>query len=367
MRNQSLESRFVAPLAVLVFVLSTIVFAQWASPPQPSPRPIAARGTLADDEISTIELFQQTSPSVVYITTSSLRRDHFHLDLFKIPQGTGSGFVWNHQGYIVTNYHVIRDADQIDVSLSDQSQWPAKLVGVAQDKDLAVLKIEAPPSRLKPILLGTSGDLKVGQKVFAIGNPFGLDHTLTTGVISGLGRQIESITRRPIWGVIQTDAAINPGNSGGPLLDSAGRLIGVNTAIYSPSGAYAGVGFAVPVDTINRFVPQLISYGKTKRAGLGATLADDSLLRQMGKSGALILEVSPKSKGADRLRGVSRTPQGEILLGDIIVGADGKVVKNCTDLFRILDSKSVGESIELRLERDLEQFSTQIELIDLAE
>jgi len=212
------------------------------------PRAVTARGDLAEDEKGTISLFKAVSPSVVYITTMAVRQEFFSLRALEVPQGAGSGFVWNDNGYIVTNYHVIAEAQGARVTLADRSTWSAQLVGAEPDKDIAVLKIDAPKHLLPPIPLGTSSDLQVGQKVFAIGNPFGFDQTLTTGVISGLGREIESATHRLIQGVIQTDAAINPGNSGGPLLDSAGRVIGINTAIVSPSGAYAGIGFAVPVD-----------------------------------------------------------------------------------------------------------------------
>ena len=230
--------------------------------PNAQPRPVVARGDLAEDEKSTIALFKQSSPSVVHITTMTVRQNRFTRDIQQIPQGTGSGFIWDKDGHIVTNYHVIQGADAARVTLADQSTYQARLVGAYPDKDLAVLIIDAKKDRLPPIPLGTSRDLEVGQKVFAIGNPFGLDHSLTTGVISAVGREIESVTHQPIKNVIQTDAAINPGNSGGPLLDSAGRLIGVNTAIYSPSGAYAGIGFAIPVDEVNSVVPRLIREGR---------------------------------------------------------------------------------------------------------
>ncbi|HRC88051.1 MAG TPA: trypsin-like peptidase domain-containing protein, partial [Thermoanaerobaculia bacterium] len=207
--------------------------------PEAAPRPVTARGDLAADERSTMELFQSASPSAVYITSRAMRRDFFSLDLYETEAGTGSGFVWDQDGHIVTNFHVIRDASSATVTLADHSTWDAELVGTAPEKDLAVLRIKAPRTQLKPIPIGTSRNLQVGQKVFAIGDPFGFDQTLTTGIISALGRQIQSVNRVPIRDVIQTDAAINPGNSGGPLLDSAGRLVGVNTAIYSPSGAYA--------------------------------------------------------------------------------------------------------------------------------
>ncbi|KAJ0254089.1 Protease Do-like 1 [Hirschfeldia incana] len=206
---------------------------------------------LQTDELATVRLFQENTPSVVYITNLAVRQDAFTLDVLEVPQGSGSGFVWDKQGHIVTNYHVIRGASDLRVTLADQSTYDAKVVGFDQDKDVAVLRIEAPKDKLRPIPVGVSADLLVGQKVFAIGNPFGLDHTLTTGVISGLRREISSAaTGRPIQDVIQTDAAINPGNSGGPLLDSSGTLIGINTAIYSPSGASSGVGFSIPVDTV---------------------------------------------------------------------------------------------------------------------
>lgn len=226
--------------------------------PQAEPRAITQRGDLAEDEKSTIVLFKQASPSVVHITTLTLRQDRVTLDVFQIPRGTGSGFVWDEAGHIVTNYHVLQEANAAQVKLADRSTWRARLVDAYPDMDLAVLRIDAPKKRLRPIPIGTSHDLQVGQKVFAIGNPFGLDQTLTTGVVSAVGREIESVTRRPIKNMIQTDAAINPGNSGGPLLDSSGRLIGVNTSIYSTSGGFMGIGFAIPVDEVNRVVPQLI-------------------------------------------------------------------------------------------------------------
>lgn len=246
--------------------------------PKAAPRSVSPRGELWPDEKSTIGLFKQASPAVVNITAIGVQRDLFTLNLYQIPQGTGSGFVWDTTGNIITNFHVIQNADTAQVTLADQSNWKAQVVGVAADKDLAVLRIDAPPNRLRPIPLGTSKELQVGQTVFAIGNPFGLDQSLTTGVISALGREIDSLTRRPIQGVIQTDAAINPGNSGGPLLDSAGRLIGVN--IYSPTGASAGIGFAIPLDAVNRIVPELIRSGKIIRPGLGVELAEEQIAKK---------------------------------------------------------------------------------------
>lgn len=322
--------------------------------PDAEPRAITARGELAPDEQSTIELFHAASPSVVHITNLAvgLQRDRLNMNLLQIPQGTGSGFIWDGDGHVVTNYHVLEGASAARVTLYDNSTWDAEFVGAAPHKDLAVVKIDAPRDLLKPIAVGESANLQVGQKAFAIGNPFGLDHTLTTGVISGLGREITSVTGRPIQDVIQTDAAINPGNSGGPLLDSAGRLIGINTAIYSTSGAYAGIGFAVPVDTVNRIVPQLIRHGRVIRPGLGVSIFDDSVTRRLGLEGVLVRNVAEGS--AAEKAGIQPTRsdgQGGYVLGDLIVAVDGKPVENTTDLYRLLDTRSVGDRVELTIQR----------------
>ncbi len=327
------------------------------------PRAVTARGDLAEDEKGTISLFKSVSPSVVFITTMAVRRDFFSLRALEVPQGAGSGFVWSENGYIVTNYHVISDAQGARVTLADQSTWSAQLVGAEPDKDIAVLKIDAPKHLLPPIPVGTSNDLQVGQKVFAIGNPFGFDQTLTTGVISGLGREIESATHRPIQGVIQTDAAINPGNSGGPLLDSAGRVIGINTAIVSPSGAYAGVGFAVPVDAVNRVVPQIIRGEKLKKPGLGIKFAEDYIVRRFGLEGVLIVEVGPGS-AADKagLQPARQDQFGRVILGDLIVAAGGKPVRNGNDLFRVLDSHEVGDTLTLTIVRNGGKVDVEVQL-----
>jgi len=327
------------------------------------PRAITPRGELAEDEKSTVELFRRVSPSVVHITSMTVRKDIFSLNAMEVPQGTGSGFVWDANGFIVTNFHVIKDAQAADVTLADHSTWKAQLVGVAPDKDLAVLKVDTPKGLLPAIAVGTSSDLEVGQKVFAIGNPFGFDQTLTTGVISGLGREIESVTRRPIEGVIQTDAAINPGNSGGPLLDSAGRVIGINTAIFSPSGAYAGIGFAVPVDVVNRFVPQIIRDGRVRKAGLGVSIAEDYVVRRLGAEGTLVVTVAPGG-AADKasLRPTRRDVRGNIVLGDIIVGIDGQAVRESRDLFRILDAREVDDVVRLRVRRNNREIDLDVTL-----
>lgn len=320
--------------------------------PQATPRAVAPRGNLGEQEKAIIALFRQAAPAVVFITTLARQRDIFSLNLSEIPQGTGSGFIWNQEGHIITNFHVLQGASGAKVTMADQSVWDAQLVGVDPDHDIAVLYINAPKDRLRPIALGSSSDLEVGQHVFAIGNPFGLDHTLTTGIISALGREITSVTNRTIQGVIQTDAAINPGNSGGPLLDSAGRLIGVNTAIYSPSGSSAGIGFAVPVDTVNRVVPHLIRYGKVIRPGLGVHVSDDNTIRRLGLPGVLILQVDQGSTAETAgLRGTRRDAQGDLLLGDIMIAVEADTVKTSDDLLNALDKFNVGDTVKITVVR----------------
>jgi S1-C subfamily serine protease len=275
--------------------------------------------------------------------------------------------VWDTRGNVITNFHVIQNADAAQVTLADQSNWRARVVGVAPDKDLAVLRIDAPANRLQPIPIGTSKDLHVGQSVFAIGNPFGLDQTLTTGVISALNREIESITRRPIQGVIQSDAAINPGNSGGPLLDSAGRLIGVNTAIYSPSGASAGIGFAIPVDTVNRIVPELIRSGKITRPGLGVQIADEQIAQRLGVSGVLVVDVAKGSAASKAgIQPTRRDSEGRLRLGDVIVAIDGKNVVTPNDLFLLLEKYKVGDIVTVSLLRDGKTVQAKVALEPIA-
>ena len=319
--------------------------------------------SLSKEELATIEVFEKSRHSVVYITNTALRRDFWSLNTFEVPQGSGSGFIWNDQGHIVTNFHVIYKADSIQVVLDDQSTHEAKVIGVDPDHDLAVLQIHNPKKKFSPISVGNSANLRVGQRVLAIGNPFGLDHTLTTGVVSALGRTIKSLNERTIEGVIQTDAAINPGNSGGPLLDSAGRLIGVNTQIISPSGAFAGIGFAVPVNTVNRIVPQLIKFGKVIRPGLGVTLIPDSIVERWGIQGLVIARVEPGGpasraglKSAREIRG------GRIQLGDIITKVNGKPVRILDDLARILDRHKVGDRVKVHIRRQGKELSVLIRL-----
>jgi len=346
---------------VLVCLVLAFQVRQWLSPSphdrNAAPRSVTPRGNLAQDEIATIDLFEQVSPAVVNITSLTIQRNLLNFNLMQIPKGSGTGFIWDENGYVVTNYHVIEGAQGADVTLADQSTWQAERVGAEPDKDLAVLKIKAPKERLRAIAVGSSSNLKVGQKVFAIGNPFGLDHTLTTGVISGLGREIESANGMPIQDVIQTDAAINPGNSGGPLLDSAGRIIGVNTMILSPSGAYAGVGFAVPVDVVNRMVPQIIRYGHVRKPGFGIVPWPDNyakhLTRGTGVIGVVFYDM--ERGGAAHRAGLRPTridTRRRRTLGDIITGIDGKAVANLNDLFRILDSHSIGDTVSVQIQRE---------------
>lgn len=336
--------------------------------PQPRPAPtVVPRGDLAADELSTIELFRNASPSVVFITSIAWRRNPFRMNVDEIPQGAGSGFLWDSDGHVITNFHVIQNASAAKVTLADNTTWDARLVGTAPDQDLAVLHIDAPAEGLQPLPLGTSEDLLVGQKVFAIGNPFGLDHTLTTGIISALGREITTVTGRTIGGVIQTDAAINPGNSGGPLLDSAGRMIGMNTAIYSPSGTSSGVGFAVPMDTIRRLVPQLIETGRPARAGLGVQVANDHIARRARVRGVIVMEVTPGSAAAAAgIRGLQRDAQGSPRVGDVIVGIDSKAVADPDDLADALDEFAVGDTVRVTLDRDGERVVVPVVLQEVA-
>jgi S1-C subfamily serine protease len=366
-RESSAVTRWLAILLLIVAgaLVFTVVQQRRAAAPPPAsfePRVVSPPGDLGADEKATIEVFQNVSPSVVHITSIDVRPDRLNLNALEVPQGTGSGFVWDQSGHIVTNFHVVAAGSRAQVTLSDGEVYAAKIVGRAPDKDIAVLKIDAQPSKLRPITVGTSNQLLVGQKVLAIGNPFGLDQTLTTGVISGLGREIKSVTGRPIQDVIQTDAPINPGNSGGPLLDSGGRLIGINTAIYSPSGANAGIGFAVPVDTVNRIVPQIIK-GKVERPGLGISIGSDQLAQQLNLEGVLILDVV--AGGAAERAGVVGTrpgPAGKWVLGDIIVAVDGVTIKDSSDLYRTLDDKNVGDAVKVTLVRGGQKRETSITL-----
>ncbi len=355
-------------LGVVAGILISVGLLKALSPLGPAAaeeRPVTPRDTLDQDERATIALFKTASSSVVFITTLTQRIDFWTRNVFEVPQGTGSGFVWDEQGHIVTNFHVVQDATSAQVTLGETS-YDATVVGEAPDHDLAVLRIGAPRELLVPLKIGTSHDLQVGQRVYAIGNPFGLDHTLTTGIVSALGRTITSVTNRPIDGVIQTDAAINPGNSGGPLLDSAGRLIGVNTAIFSPSGANAGIGFAVPVDRVNRIVPQLVAHGRVSRPVLGVGIDDrlSSLVTsRLGVEGVLIREVYEGSGAAAAgLRGTRRGRDGRFIPGDIIQEMEGRRIRTQDELIGRLGNYKPGEIVTLTILRDQRPMKVRVTL-----
>ena len=362
-------------------------------PSPPAAKTAAPSRYLTAEEQATINLFNKNTPSVVYITNLAQRRDVFTLNIQEAPQGAGSGIVWDSRGHVVTNYHVINGASKVNVTFQDQQVYPATVVGFDEDKDIAVLRIDfgnpvAPgaipvtnqqngprktanepitEATARPLPIGTSSDLMVGQRVYAIGNPFGLDHTLTTGVISGLGREIQSgNTGRPIDGIIQTDAAINPGNSGGPLLDSSGRLIGINTAIYSTSGSSSGVGFALPSDMVAGIVEQIIKYGRVTRPIMGITFAPDAAVEQLGLGGVLVLDArdgGPAWRAG--VKATSRDQAGRIILGDVIVELDGNLIKNSTDLYRTLDKLCVGQKIVMKVMRGENKVDLDVTLDDL--
>lgn len=315
--------------------------------------------SLGPEEVATINVFQRNTPSVVNITNIKAVNSYYSLDVQKLPAGTGSGFIWDQEGHVVTNFHVIKGAAEVKVTLLDQTSYTARVVGADPDKDVAVLQLVDMPAEkvaeLKPVELGRSSSLLVGQKVLAIGNPFGLDHTLTQGIISGVGRELNNGSGYIIKNVVQTDAAINPGNSGGILLDSKGRVIGINTAIADPTGkgSSSGVGFAIPIDAVQGLVDQILQYGQVIRPVLGITVAPPQVLKQLGQKGVLVLEV-PKGTPAEKagLKSTIRDRKGgSLILGDIVVGIDGNPVENYSDLLNVLDGKRPGDVIEVELLR----------------
>ena len=327
---------------------------------RPLPEPYT---DLRPDEQAIVELFENTSPSVVYISTVTRRRDIFGRGV-TVPQGTGTGFVWDDEGHIVTNFHVLRGAASARVVMHDQTSYTAEWVGGSQRHDLAVLRIDAPMDRLRRVQVGDSDRVRVGQSVYAIGNPFGLSSTLTTGVVSALNRQIEGLTGDLIEDVIQIDAAINPGNSGGPLLDSGGRLIGINSQIASPSGASVGLGFAVPVNTVLRVVPQLIANGEYTPARLGITTnqqLNQVVAGRLGVNGVLIDQIDPGS-GAARA-GLRGTEPNANQLGDIILRINDTDVLNVRDLRLVLDRYEPGQEVEVTISRDGETRDVMVPLM----
>jgi S1-C subfamily serine protease len=333
---------------------------------QSATRTVTPRNALDPDERSTVDLFDRAKGAVAFISTRQRVVDPWTRNVLSVPQGTGSGFVWDDRGHVVTNFHVVAGAAEARVRLSDGRELGAALVGVSPAHDLAVLRIDG-ANRPAPLPVGTSGDLKVGQKVFAIGNPFGLDWTLTTGIVSALDRSLPAADGRSlIEHLIQTDAAINPGNSGGPLLDSAGRLIGVNTMIFSPSGAYAGVGFAVPIDTVGRVVPQLIGQGKYVRPALGIEVDEDvnrALTLQLGVQGVAVLRAAVGGSAAGAgLRGVTVSGDGRVTAGDIIVAVNGQAIDGVPRLLARLDEYRVGDTVRLTVLRDGRRMEIDVRL-----
>jgi S1-C subfamily serine protease len=346
----------------LVLLLGVAAMLAWYAAPRLSsyiavanaaPRATTPRGALTAEEQQNIDIFEKWKSSVVYIATSDRVMDFWTRNVTSVPRGTGSGFIWDAQGHVVTNVHVIAGAAAASVKLADGRDYEATLVGASVAHDIAVLQIRVPEKLPSPVAIGTSHDLRVGQKVFAIGNPFGLDWTLTTGIVSALDRSIEGENGAVIRHLIQTDAAINPGNSGGPLLDSAGRLIGINTAIYSPSGASAGVGFAVPVDTVNRVVPELIANGHYAPPSLGIEVDDllsRAVARELRVAGVAVLRAS-KSAAAP-LRGARLGARNTIIPGDVILAVDGKEVSTAAELAATLDDYKVGDRVTLTVWRE---------------
>jgi S1-C subfamily serine protease len=323
-------------------------------------------GAAIEDERNTVSVFEAVAPATVFVTQSQLVRNRFTLSVDQIPAGTGSGFIWDTHGHVVTNFHVVAGGDSFAVTLWDGASLPARLVGGDPKRDIAVLVIDQTSARdrvVTPVTLPPSEEsLVVGQKALAIGNPFGLDHTLTTGVISALDREVVGFGGVSIRDMIQTDASINPGNSGGPLLDSAGRLIGMNTMIFSKSGSSAGIGFAVPVSTIRRLVPQLIQYGAPRRPALGIDVLSDSIARRAGLRGVIIEKVAPGGPAAKAgLRGLSRS-RTQIGLGDVIVGIDDYKVEDYDDLFNALDHYEPGNTVKVKVLRGGEVFAIETEL-----
>lgn len=373
---RSLPALLLITLAVAIIAGSVFVWREWrtwhrgdGTDPNAQLREVTPRNQLYFDEQQRTDLVKRVSPSVVYITTYDIRRSAFSSDAQAVAAGAGSGIVWDKKGHIVTNYHVIQNADAAQVALNvgpSTETFYARVVGAQPDKDLAVLWINAKEDQLQPIDIGSSQDLLPGQDAIAIGNPYGLGHTVTRGIVSAIGREIESVAHTPIKDVIQTDAAINPGNSGGALVDSAGRLIGVSTAIYSPSGASAGIGFAIPVDEVNKTVTQLIREGnKPSRPRMGVQLASDEVARSFGiKNGALIIGVvpgSPAEKAGIQATQFSRS--GEVRkLGDIIVGIDDKPVRSARDVFAALADHKAGDKVTLTITSDGERQQVDVTL-----
>ena len=364
----------IALLSALFAAGAVALFERWSSRVQPNtsaytetPPDGITDPSVATDEKNNIEVYRAIAPGVANISTTSLRRDMF--GMVQEGEGSGSGSVIDDQGHILTNYHVVEGAQKLSVSFGGDKTYPATVIGGDPDTDLAVIKVDAPREQLRIVPFGDSDQLSVGQKVLAIGNPFGLDRTLTTGVISGLQRPLRARNNRPIEGAIQTDASINPGNSGGPLLDSRGRMIGINSQILSPSGASAGVGFAIPVNTAKRIVPQLIQNGAVRRPRLGVSTRAVRDLRDQVRlpvtEGLVILQTTPGSPAATAgLRGIVQTDDGEVELGDIITAVDGQAINTTDDLYRALDKRQIGDNVQVEVFRTNRRVTVPVRLTD---
>lgn len=332
--------------------------------PTTTPPPGSA---LLENERNTIEVFRNASSSVVFVTSMQVERDFFGFSRRQVEAGTGSGFVWDDRRHIVTNFHVVRGSEAFSVNFANGDAFDARLIGFDPYKDLAVLVLDEAVSPPRPLVHGSSRDLVVGQKVLAIGNPFGLDHTLTTGVISALGREMTSLGGTTIEDVIQTDASINPGNSGGPLLDSSGHVVGVNTSIISNTGQSAGIGFAVPIDTVKRVVPQLIEHGRVRRVGIGVSILSDRQAASWGIQGVIVSEPIPGGPaaraGVEPLR-IDR--RRRVYSMDVIIAVDDLPVRNFDDLYRAFDTRQPGERVIVQVERNgrVQKFEMELEEID---
>jgi len=327
-----------------------------------SPRAVTARGDLAESERATVSMFERVSPSVVQVVGAGSSARSLDIESEGVREQSGSGFIWDGAGHVVTNNHVVSGTQEVAVRLASGQVIGASIVGTAPNYDLAVVRLRNTWQLPAPIAIGSSADLKVGQAAFAIGNPFGLDQSLTTGVISALKRRMPTSAGREIGNVVQTDAAVNPGNSGGPLLDSAGRLIGVTTAIISPSGSNAGIGFAIPVDTVNRVVPELISNGRVPTPGIGIVAANEAVATRLGIEGVVVVRTLPGSPAAQAgLRGIGQS--GE--LGDVIVSAGGQPTRRLSDLTDQLEAVGVGREIELAVKRSDGSVTLRVRVEDI--
>ncbi len=367
-------NRRARPAAVIALALLSACRASPQAAPAPpdlapsatttTPIPRLSPGARTEDERNTIAVFREAAASTVFVTQKRVVVDYLAGTAEEVAAGSGSGFVWDDAGDIVTNFHVVKDAESLSVTFQGQQTFVARVVGVEPRKDIAVIRVEAPASLLKPVPASQHVTLEVGEKTIAIGNPFGLDHSITTGIVSALGRQVHGIGGVTIRDMIQTDAAINPGNSGGPLLDSAGQLIGMNTMIFSKSGSSAGIGFAVPVSTIARVVPQILKSGKAEQLGLGIQVDPLSRLeRRLGVRGVVVLAVPEGSLAAKAgLRGISQTARG-LQLGDVVVGVDAAKVGDFDDLYNALDVHHAGDKVTVKVRRGEETVTLPVEVV----